>query len=205
MIGSRDPLAGLPILEPTRRVPCHEWLAPIGLLLCLFMTSCYRQKDVPYVVTPPSTVDAILELAEVSDKDVVYDLGSGDGRIVIAAARKYGARGIGIEIDPALVKIARENAKKQGVDDLVEIKEQDVLAANISDATVVTLYLNSAINLMLKPKLWNQLRPGARVVSHYFPIRGWKPDETKVVQDPSEGAVNLYLWRITEEHARQIP
>jgi len=174
-------------------------------MLCLFMTSCYRQKDVPYVVTPPRTIDAILALGEVSNEDVVYDLGSGDGRIVIAAARKYGARGVGIEIDPALVKIARDNTLKQGVDHLVEIKQEDVLATNISEATVVTLYLNSAINLMLKPKLWNQLKPGARVVSHYFPIKGWEPDATRIVQDPLDGAVNLYLWRITEEHARQIP
>jgi precorrin-6B methylase 2 len=205
MSGSAYRLAKLPTLEANRRVPCHGWLAPIGLILCLVMTSCHRQKDVPYVVTPPRTIDAILELGEVSDKDVVYDLGSGDGRIVIAAARKYGARGVGIEIDPALVKIARDNTQAQGVDHLVDIKQEDVLAANISDATVVTLYLNSAINLMLKPKLWNQLRPGARVVSHYFPIKGWEPDETRIVQDPLDGTVNLYLWRITEEHARQIP
>ena len=135
---------------------------------------------------------------------MVYDLGAGDGRIVITAAKKYGARGVGIEIDPKLVALARENARRQGVDHLVEIRQEDVLDTNISAATVVTLYLNASLNLALKPKLWSQLKPGARVVSHYFPIMGWKPDETRVVRDPSGDSVNLYLWRITEEQSRQI-
>ena len=156
------------------------------------------------MVTPPRTVDVILAFGEVSAGDVVYDLGAGDGRIVISAAKKYGARGVGIEIDPELVAIARENARAQGVDHLVEIKQEDVLAANISAATVVTLYLNESLNLMLKPRLWNQLKPGARVVSHHFPIKGWKPDAVKVLTGPSGKDIDLYLWRITEAHSRQV-
>lgn len=192
--------------DPSKFGRRQQWPTVIGLILCLMVASCHRQKDVPYVVTEPSTVDAILELGEVSDKDVVYDLGAGDGRIVIAAAKQYGARGVGVEIDPELVKLAVDNTRHHGVEHLVKIQQGDVMAANISEATVVTLYLNSAINLMLKPKLWNQLRPGSRVVSHYFPIKGWQPDAIRVVKekDPAGNAVNLYLWRITKDHARQI-
>lgn len=193
--------AGLPVLSGFARV-----LPPaVALLLCLAAVSCRIPKDVPYVVTPAATVDAMLEFAEVSPEDVVYDLGAGDGRLVIAAAKQYGARGVGVEIDPELVARARDNARRQGVDALVEIKEDDVLAVDISGATVVTLYLNDSLNWRLKPKLWDQLRPGARVVSHYFPIRGWKPDATRVVSDPSEKPANLYLWRITEAHSQQNP
>lgn len=200
----RQSIASNDSLDCSRAGPTQKWLAILALMLLLALAACHRQKDVPYVVTPPATVDAILELGEVTGKDVVYDLGSGDGRIVIAAAKKFGARGVGIEIDPELVKLAVANTRNQGVDHLVDIEQGDVITADISAATVVTLYLNSAINLMLKPKLWNQLRPGARVVSHYFPIKGWQPDVIKVVQDPAGNEVNLYLWRITRDHARQI-
>lgn len=197
----KEASAGAPVRSGFTRV-----LAPAAaLLLCLAAVSCRIPKDVPYVATPAATVDAILEFAAVSQEDVVYDLGAGDGRLVIAAARQYGARGVGVEIDPELVALARDNARRQGVDGLVEIKEDDVLAVDISAATVVTLYLNDSLNWRLKPKLWNQLRPGARVVSHYFPIRGWKPDATRVVTDPAGGPVNLYRWHITEAHSRQTP
>lgn len=193
--------AALPVLSGVARA-----LPPaVALLLSFAAVSCRIPKDVPYVATPAPTVDAMLEFAEVSPEDVVYDLGAGDGRLVIAAAKQYGARGVGVEIDPDLVALARDNARRQGVDGFVEIKENDVLAVDISAATVVTLYLNESLNWRLKPKLWDQLRPGARVVSHYFPIRGWKPDATRVVSDPSGKPVNLYLWRITEAHSRQSP
>jgi ribosomal protein L11 methylase PrmA len=130
------------------------------------------------VPTPPEVVEAMLKLANVTKNDVLYDLGSGDGRIVIAAAQKFGARGVGVDIDPALVKQARENAQKAGVSDRVKFLEQDLFTANISEATVVTLYLLPDINLKLRPKLFKELKPGTRIVSHSFDMGDWQPDKT---------------------------
>lgn len=150
--------------------------------------------DVPYVGTPPAVVDRMLALAEVSEDDVVYDLGSGDGRIVITAARQYGARGVGIEIDPERVREARENAEAAGVADRVEFRHQDLFEADFSEATVVTLYLLSIVNRELRPELFEQLDPGDRVVSHDFDMGRWEPDTT-VEENGSE----IYLWRMPEE------
>src|SRR5919109_1152283 len=130
-------------------------------------------RDVPYVPTPERVVDKMLELAKVGPQDVVYDLGSGDGRIVIAAARKHGARGVGIDIDPQRIKEGRDNARRAGVADRVEFREGDLFKADIGDATVVTLYLMSSVNLRLRPKLLNELKPGTRVVSHAFGMGDW--------------------------------
>ena len=148
--------------------------------------------DVVYVPTPPAVVDGMLELAGVTNNDVVYDLGSGDGRIVIAAAKKYGARGVGIEIDPALVKRAMANAAAAGVADRVRFRTENLFTADIKNATVVTLYLLQSINERLRPKLVRDLRPGTRVVSHVFNMGPeWPPERTSVI-DRSR----IFLWTI---------
>jgi SAM-dependent methyltransferase len=151
-------------------------------------------RDVPYVPTSMNVVDGMLELAGVTDDDVVYDLGSGDGRIVIRAAEKYGARGVGIEIDEELVEEARQNADSAGVADRVTFQQGDLFDADISEATVVTLYLLPTINLRLRPKLFEELAPGTRVVSHDFDMDEWEHDERIEV-----GSSALYFWRIPEE------
>jgi len=152
------------------------------------------EADVPFVVSPEKTVEGMLELAGVTESDTVYDLGSGDGRIPIAAAKQHGARGVGIEIKPDLVQRARKRAKLAGVQDLVEFRRQDLFEADFSDATVVTMYLFPEVNLRLRPMLFEQLDPGARVISHSFDMDGWQPDSTVNVA----GDV-LYLWTIPEE------
>ncbi len=149
--------------------------------------------DVPYVATPQETVQAMLELANVSKDDIVYDLGSGDGRIPIAAANRYGARGVGIEIKPSLIDRARKNAKLSGVSDQVEFRQQDIYKADFSEATVVTMYLFPEVNMKLRPMLFEQLEPGTRIVSHSFDMNEWEPDSTVEVNDDV-----LYLWTIPE-------
>lgn len=130
----------------------------------------------PYVPSPMVVVEAMLEIAGVTDKDVVYDLGAGDGRVVITAAKKYGARAVGFEIDPELVARARRTAQQEGVAHLVEIREQDMTTADLSEATVVTLYLYPEANMLLRPILVRQLPRGARVVASQFTMGDWKPD-----------------------------
>jgi len=152
------------------------------------------EADVPYVATPQKTVEAMLELAQVTGDDIVYDLGSGDGRIPIEAAKRYGARGVGIEIKPSLVDRARKNAKLSGVSDKVEFRQQDIFKTDVSEATVVTMYLFPEVNIKLRPKLFEQLEPGDRVVSHSFDMNEWAPDSTVRVNNDV-----LYLWTIPEE------
>ena len=151
-----------------------------------------KQPDVIYVPTPQPVVEAMLELARVKRGDVVYDLGSGDGRIVIAAAKKYGATGVGFEIDPALVKKARENAAAAGVSKQVRFVTQDLFTADLSKATVVTLYLLQSINERLRPKLVRQLKPGTRIVSHVFNMGPEWPPEQTVTIDRSR----IFLWSV---------
>jgi ribosomal protein L11 methylase PrmA len=149
-------------------------------------------RDVVYVPTPQATVDAMLELANVTAKDVVYDLGSGDGRIVITAAKKYGARGVGIDIDPVLVKQAGERAAAAGVADKVRFITGNLFDAKIGDATVVTLYLLQSINERLRPKLVRELKPGTRVVSHIFNMGPeWPPEQTVTLERS-----RIFLWTI---------
>jgi SAM-dependent methyltransferase len=158
----------------------------------------YRTDDantvVPYVETPRPVIEAMLAMAGVTERDTVYDLGSGDGRIPIMAARTYGARGVGIEIQAPLVDSARANARAAGVADRVTFRRQDLFDADIGDATVVTLYLLPEINLRLRSKLFRELAPGTRVVSHGFDMGEWTPLSTKEVQGR-----RLYLWRIPEQ------
>lgn len=149
----------------------------------------------PYVPTPQQIVDRMLALAEVTDKDVVYDLGCGDGRIVITAAKKYGARGVGVDIDPQRIKESNENAKAAGVEHLVTFKLQDAMTVDVSPATVVTLYLLSSSNAKLRPILTKQLKPGARIVSHSFDMGDWVALKTDSFQDETGYTRTLYLWK----------
>jgi ubiquinone/menaquinone biosynthesis C-methylase UbiE len=158
----------------------------------LFLPSALA-RDVPFVPTPEKVVDRMLEMAKVGPNDVVYDLGSGDGRIVIAAAKKHGARGVGIDIDPDRIKEARANAHKAGVSDRVNFREGDLFKTDLSEATVVTLYLLSSVNLQLRPKLLSELKPGTRIVSHAFDMGDWTPVKTEKV-----GSSTVYYWVVPE-------
>ena len=149
----------------------------------------------PFVPTPQDVVDRMLELAEVSENDVVYDLGCGDGRIVIRAAERYGARGVGIDIDPQRVAESRANAERAGVSHLVEFIQQDALQVDVSDATVVTLYLLSSSNIKIRPILTSQLAPGARIVSHAFSMGNWEADQIERFTDTRGNTRTLYLWK----------
>lgn len=156
-----------------------EWQAP------------RRTPDIHYTPTRQNVAEAMLTLAGVTQEDVVFDLGSGDGRLPILAAQLHGARGVGIEIDPRLVAVARVNAAEAGVSERVTFIEGDLFAADLSTATVVTLYLSTSLMRQIEPKLKSELRPGARIVSHQFWFQGWPADRTTRV-DASE----LFLWRL---------
>ena len=149
----------------------------------------------PFVPTPNDVVERMLTLAGVTENDVVYDLGCGDGRIVIAAARDFGARGVGVDIDPQRIAEANANAEQAGVQHLVEFIEQDAMEVDVSDATVVTLYLLSSSNARLRPILTRQLRRGARIVSHAFSMGNWDPDIVDRFEDARGSTRTLYLWR----------
>jgi SAM-dependent methyltransferase len=166
-------------------------------LLAAFGFLIVPQSLAPYVPTPPDVVDRMLALAQVTKNDVVYDLGCGDGRIPIAAASKYGARGVGLDIDPRRIEESRANAKIAGVQDLVDFRVEDVLKADVSPATVVTLYLLSSSNAKLRPMLQQQLRPGARIVSHAFSMGSeWPADTIDQFTTVRGDEITLYLWRI---------
>ena len=150
-----------------------------------------RTPDIHFVPTPDEVVEAMLRLADVGANDVVYDLGSGDGRIPIMAARRFGARGVGIDLDPRLVAEATRNAQGAGVADRVRFVEADIFEADISPATVVTLYLLTSINERLRPKLQKELRPGTRIVSHQFRMGDWDPEREIVIDFRP-----LFLWRV---------
>jgi len=175
-------------------------ILPLFSLPFVFYTAAAQtQPDVPFMATTREAVNAMLELAGVTKSDVVYDLGCGDGRIVIAAASRYGARGVGIDIDPQLIREANKNAKKAGVQNLVRFEREDLFEADIHEATVVTLFLLPQVNLRLRPKLFRELRPGARIVSNTFDMGDWKPEKERTigVQDPQGHAAlsqKLLLW-----------
>jgi precorrin-6B methylase 2 len=152
-----------------------------------------RSPDVPYVPTTEEVVEVMMRLGEVDKNDVVYDLGSGDGRLPITAAKKHGARGLGVDIDPNRVREARENAKAAGVEDKVKFVQGDLFQTDIGEATVVTLYLLPSVNLKLRPKLLSELKPGTKVVSHNYDMGDWKPEQTVNV-----GNHVVYVWTIPE-------
>jgi ribosomal protein L11 methylase PrmA len=153
-----------------------------------------RTPDVIFVPTPQEVVDAMLEVAHVTKNDIVYDLGSGDGRIPITAAKKYGARGVGIDIDPQRIREANANAQASGVTDKVKFLNQDLFTTDISEASVVTLYLLPSLNLKLMPKLMKELKPGTRIVSHSFNMGDWKPEQTLDVN-----GLAVYYWTIPKQ------
>ena len=163
---------------PPARTPAHQNLAP-------------------FIPTPEEVVDRMLAFAKVTREDVVYDLGCGDGRIPIAAAKKYRAKGVGFDIDPSLVQLAKSNAKAAGVETLVDFQVQNVLTADVSRATVVTLYLLSSSNERLRPMLQQQLKPGARIVSHAFSMgRDWPADAIDQFVSARGDEITLYMWKI---------
>lgn len=153
-----------------------------------------RAGDVPYVPTPQPVVDAMLQVAKVGKNDVLYDLGSGDGRIVITAAQKYGTRGVGVDINPERIQEANENAKKARVTDRVKFVQQDLFSTDFSEATVVTLYLLPEVNAKLRPKILSELKPGTRIVSHAFDMGDWKPQQTLNVEGKT-----IYYWVVPEK------
>lgn len=158
-----------------------------------------RELDVPYVPTTESGVQAMLKLADVKKSDIVYDLGCGDGRIVIAAAKNFGAHAVGIDINPERIKEARENARKAGVENLVRFEQKDLFQADIHEATVVTLFLLSKVNLRLRPKLLQDLKPGTRIVSNTFDMGDWKPEKDLTVVPTEEHSFlsrRLFLWTV---------
>jgi hypothetical protein len=172
----------------------------LSTLLAGTRASAAFSEDVPFVVTPDNVTLEMLKLAQVGPKDHVIDLGSGDGRIVIVAAKRFGASGLGVEIVPDLVKKSRENALNAGVSDRAQFREQDLFETDLSKATVVTLYLLPEVNLQLRPKL-QKLRKGTRIVSHDWDMGDWKPDKTIVVDAPDkpigrEKISRIHLWII---------
>jgi len=175
--------------------PSPAWSqdAPRDAVILAQNASPQRSPDVPYVPTTEEVVEVMMRLGEVDKNDVVYDLGSGDGRLPITAAKKHGARGLGVDIDPNRVREARENAKAAGVEDKVKFVQGDLFQTDIGEATVVTLYLLPSVNLKLRPKLLSELKPGTKVVSHNYDMGDWKPEQTVNV-----GNHVVYVWTIPE-------
>jgi SAM-dependent methyltransferase len=160
-----------------------------------------RGPDVIYLPSAADVVTRILEVAQVDSGDVVYDLGCGDGRIVIAAARDRGARGVCVDIDPSLVARSRHNADTAGVADRIEFRHADMFETDLSSATVVALYLSPALNVRLRPKLFREVRPGAWIVSHNFDMGDWKPDTTVPVTWPAGTTSAVHAWRLPADVA----
>ncbi len=165
----------------------------VAFLLIIGFTKVSAQVnlDVPYVPTPMDVVEAMLDLAKVSKNDVVYDLGCGDGRIVVTAAKKYGATGIGVDLNPERIKEANENAKEKGVEKKVKFYEGNLFDFDFSKASVLTLYLLPDVNLQLMPKILKEMKPGSRVVSHAFDMGNWEPDKQISVDGRT-----VYLWTV---------
>lgn len=203
-------LRGLVIRRKNHMRPTRSRVLPLILIVLISALLLYagprevrqvalleagQESLAPYVPTPQPVVDRMLELAEVTAKDVVYDLGCGDGRIVITAAKKYGAHGMGFDFDPQRISEANANAKEAGVENLVAFKLQDAMTVDVSPASVVTLYLLSSSNLKLRPILTKELKPGSRIVSHAFSMGDWEPLKTVTVDDIDGYSRTLYLWK----------
>jgi tRNA G37 N-methylase Trm5 len=192
-------------MDPLRRSLLFSAAAAAGA--CLAPVAALAQDapdtprlDVPYVPTPPEIVERMLNLGKVGKDDLLYDLGCGDGRIVVTAAKERGARGVGIDLNPVRIAEANENARKAGVEKLVTFKVGNLFETDVSPATVVTLYLLPSVNRQLRPQLWKQLKVGTRVVSHDFDMGSDWPPERKVQIDGK----TLYLWTITEAQKRAV-
>lgn len=176
--------------EGIRRFFCCLALCLIASLACAQQAG-KRRPDVHWEPSPPAVVEEILKLAQVEKDDIVYDLGCGDGRIVVAAASRFGARGVGIDIDPIRIAESKENARRNGVEHRVTFREEDLFEADFSDATVVTLFLWPSLNLKLMPILKQQLKPGTRIVSYIHRMGDWAPEKEVTVDGRS-----IYLWTI---------
>lgn len=199
--------------RPVRAVPLSRMLVPaftsllLAALLAIAGTAFSQQQeqparkpDVPYVPTPQPVVDKMLEIAKVGKNDVVYDLGCGDGRIVITAAKERGARGVGIDLNPQRIAEAKANAESAGVNGQVKFMVGDLFSADFSEASVVTLYLLPDVNRALRPQLWKQLKIGTRVVSHDFDMGPeWPPEKVERI-----GSKTIYYWTITSAHKKAI-
>ena len=190
-------MPGLTRARPACRRLHHAFLAAAAAVALAIQSAGARQgaerrPDVRFLATPQNVVEEMLALAGVTSADVVYDLGSGDGRIPITAAQKYGARGVGIEIDQSLIRISEDNARRAGVDHLVRFVRGDFFRADLREATVVALFLTPGLNIELIPKFQRELRPGTRIVSHHFAMGGrWEPEQTRNVND-----LEIFLWTI---------
>ena len=170
-------------------------LLPIVVLVpAVLLGQVYLQEkplDVPYVPSKPEVVAAMLRMAKITKGDVLYDLGCGDGRIVVTAAKQFGIRAVGIDINPERIAEAKENAQQNGVTNRVTFRNEDLFEADIKEASVVTLYLLTSLNLKLRPKLWRDLRPGTRIVSHSFDMGDWKPEKTVDLDGHT-----VYFWTV---------
>lgn len=175
----------------------RSFVLAVALLASGSAAAQNRMPDVIFVPTPQEVVEDMLRLADVKKGDVLYDLGSGDGRIPITAAKKYGVRAVGIDIDPHRISEARVNAKKAGVEKQVEFREGDLFAMDFREATVVTLYLLPELNLKLAPRLRAEMKPGTRIVSHQFDMGDWRPDKKLEL-----GGRTVYFWTVPERKAR---
>jgi len=183
-------------LKPTKKTLLFFWLIILSSILISAQEKKLREPDVDYEPSPQNVVERMLKLANVHRGDVVYDLGCGDGRIVITAAKQFGATGVGIDIDPIRIKDSLQNARKAGVMNRVTFRLEDLFTADIQEATVVTLFLSGSVNSKLRSKLLQELKPGTRVVSYYWDMDDWKPDKRiEVDGDP------IYLWTIPEKKA----
>lgn len=172
-------------MQKRKRYTKKSWTSLVAALTIIFLSCAPAQEiepEVPFVPTPEKVVAEMLKMAQVGKNDILYDLGCGDGRIVITAAKQFGCWGVGIDIDPRRIMESRRNAAKAGVTDRVQFLQMDLFKADISEATVVTLYLLSEVNLRLRPKLFRELRPGTRVVSHEFSMGEWEPDASSSVK-----------------------
>ena len=173
----------------------REFLASVPAVLLFGCSTAGIKLDAPYVSTPQPVVEEMLRLAKVGPADNVYDLGCGDGRFVIAAAEKFGARGVGIDLDPARLSEAVAGAKRAGVTGRVSFRQEDLFKTDFSTATVVTLFLFTELNERLAPRLRSSLKPGARIVAYQFGIPGWPPDERSQVNIEGNSH-DMFLWRI---------
>ena len=192
-------------MPEARRRYDRPMIRSLAALLALLTVLGPQKSLAPYVATPEEVVDRMLAFAQVTRNDVVYDLGCGDGRIPITAAKKHGARGVGIDIDPRRIEESRANAKAAGVEQLVEFRLEDALQADVSRATVVTLYLLGSANALLRPVLTKQLKPGARIVSHAFSMGPtWPADKIDQFTTSRGDEITLYLWK-ADGKVRQLP
>ena len=185
------------VVKILRAIIVIAWILQNG-----FANAVDYREEIPFIPTPIEVVDRMLELADVKKVDIIYDLGSGDGRIVIRAAKKYGARGVGIEMDQTLIDKAQKSAQAEGVGHLVEFRAEDAFKTDLSPATVVTLYMLPWFNEAMKPNFQKYLKPGARIVAHDFGIDGWPPLKIEKLPEIEYGSGGyrhqhvLYLWRI---------